>query len=161
MDNEEVSLNSIDSFNNPAPLFAIISCTVDTSGVKFAYGKAIEKEVEEFYNLVNSEDNVLQIFYRCAEGGNVALGQSGKQTFIQVQTPTNYHDVKDIEEEIKPILDANANNEIDFGLCNFFGFCFAAEGDNHAGYIGYRNLLNHNAISNDGVMDVVVDHWLS
>ena len=161
MDNEEVSLNSIDSFNNPTPWYAIMSWTVDTSGVKVAYGQAIEKGVEEFYNLVNYEDNVLQIFYRCAEGGNVALGQSGKQTFIQVQTPTNYHDIRGIEEEIKPILDANADGQTDFGLCNFFGVCFADEGDNHAGYIGYRNLLNYNTINNDGVMDEIVDHWLS
>jgi hypothetical protein len=162
MDNEEVSLNSINGFNNPFPWYAIISCTADTSEVKFAYGKAIEKEVEQFYNIVNSEDNVLQFFYPCAEGGNKALGQSGKQPPpFQVQTPANYHDIRDIEEEIKPIFDANADGDMDFGLCNIFGFCSVDEGDNHAGYIGYRNPLNHNTIKNDGVIDVVIGHWVS
>jgi hypothetical protein len=41
-------LNSIAGFNNPFPWFAIPSCTIDESGVKFAYGKSIQNIVEDF-----------------------------------------------------------------------------------------------------------------
>jgi hypothetical protein len=160
VDNEEVSLNSIAGFNNPFPWFAIPSCTIDTSGIKFAYGNAIQKVAEDFYNLVNSDDNVLQLFYPCTEGGNYALGQSGKDTILSVQTPTNYHDIEGIEEEIQPNLDANADCKADFGLC-YSDVCDQGQGDNHAGYMGYRNLLKENTIDDDGVMNLVIDHWLS
>ena len=160
VDNEEVSLNSIAGFNNPFPWFAIPSCTIDKSGVKFAYGNAIQEVVEDFYNLVNSDDNVLQLFYPCAEGGNYALGQTGKDIILSVQKPTNYHDIEGIEDEIKPNLDANADGEADFGLC-YSAVCDKGEGDNHAGYIGYRDLLIENTIDDDGVMNVVIEHWLS
>jgi hypothetical protein len=164
VDNEEVSLNSIVGFNNPFPWFAIPSCTIDDSGVKFAYGKSIQNIVEDFYNFVNSEDNVLQRFYPCAEGGNDALGQSGKDDDNSVQTPANYHDIKGIEAEIKPGLDADADGEADFGLClssPFFSACDRDEGDNHAGYMGYRDILHENAIDDDGVIDLVVQSWQS
>jgi hypothetical protein len=160
VDNEEVSLNSIAGFNNPFPWFAIPSCTIDKSDVKFAYGNAIQEVVEDFYNLVNSDDNVLQLFYPCAEGGNYALGQTGKDMILSVQAPTNYHDIEGIEDEIKPNLDANADGEADFGLC-YSAVCDKGEGDNHAGYIGYRDLLIENTIDDDGVMNVVIEYWLS
>jgi hypothetical protein len=164
VDNEEVSLNSIAGLNNPFPWFAIPSCTIDESGVKFAYGKSIQNIVEDFYNLVNSEDNVLERFYPCAEGGNVALGQGGKDGDNSVQTPTNYHDIEGIEAEIKPGLDADADGESDFGLCffsPFFSACDRHKGDNHAGYMGYRDILHENAIDDDGVIDLVVQSWQS
>jgi hypothetical protein len=164
VDNEEVSLNSIKHLKNPLPWSAIPSCTIDESGVKFAYGRDIQNIVEDFYNLVNSEDNVLQRFYPCAEGGNDALGQSGKDDDNSVQTPANYHDIKGIEAEIKPGLDADADGEADFGLClssPFFSACDRDEGDNHAGYMGYRDILHENAIDDDGVIDLVVQSWQS
>ena len=159
VDNEEVSLNSIAAgFKNPFPWFAIPSCTIDETNVKSAYGHAIQNVVEEFYNLVNSEDNVLQVFYPCAEGGNSALGRSGQD--LAVQAPTNYHDVEGIEEEIISNLDADADGDADFGLCSF-GVCSHGEGDNHAGYMGYRDLLNADTIEDDGVMNLVIQHWRS
>jgi hypothetical protein len=156
VDNEDVSLTSIDGLNNPFPWILNPSCTIDKSGVKFPYGKSIQKVVEEFYNLVNSEDNVLEISYRCAEGGNNALGQSGKQ--IGIPTPPNYHDVPDIESEIIADWDANADGQTDFGLCISF-FCDDDEGSNHNGYMGFRDKENPKTIDNDGVMNVVVEHW--
>jgi hypothetical protein len=158
VDNEEVSLNSIKHLKNPLPWSAIPSCTIDESGVKFAYGRDIQNIVEDFYNLVNSEDNVLQFFYPCAEGGNDALGQSGKDDDNSVQAPTNYHDIEGIEGEIKPGLDANADGEADFGLC-LLALCDRDEGDNHAGYMGYRDSLEKDTIDDDGIIDRVVQLW--
>ena len=160
VDNEEISMNSIDHLNNPLPWSGIQSCTIDESGVKFAYGEDIQNMVEDFYNLVNSEDNVLEFFYPCSEGGNEALGQSGKDVDNSVQTPTNYHDIEGIEAQIKPGLDADANGEADFGLC-LFAVCSSFEGDNHAGYMGYRDRFDEDTIDDDGVIDLVVQQWQS
>lgn len=160
VDNEEISLNSIGHLNNPLPWSAIESCTIDESGVKFAYGEDIQNIVEDFYNLVNSEDNVLQYFYPCSEGGNKALGQSGKDDDNSVQAQTNYHDSEDIKAQIKPGLDADADGEADLGLC-LFAVCNSYEGDNHAGYMGYRDMLDKDTIDDDGVIDVVVQLWQS
>ncbi len=50
----------------------------------------------------------------------------------------------------------------DDGLCNLFlpkPFCQVKTGDNHAGYIGFRNSTNTSLLANDGAMNVVVDQW--
>lgn len=46
----------------------------------------------------------------------------------------------------------------DFGLCNAIGFCRVDIGDNHAEYIGFRNLINTSLIADDGAIDVVMSH---
>ena len=46
-------------------------------------------------------------------------------------------------------MDANADGEADFGLC-YSTVCDQGQGDNHAGYIGYRDLLKENTIDDDG-----------
>ena len=70
VDNEEVSLILLASLKNPLPWSALPSCPVDETNVKSAYGEAIQNVVEDFYNLVNSEDNVLQCFLSMCRGGN-------------------------------------------------------------------------------------------
>jgi hypothetical protein len=44
---------------------------------------------------------------------------------------------------------------------NNFGFCQVNTGDNHAGYIGFRNPTNTNLLADDGAMNIVVGHWRS
>lgn len=56
VDNEEVSMESIDKFNQP--WFAH-----DPVGVKDSYGHVIEEEVVTFCNLYSMEDNVFQYIY--------------------------------------------------------------------------------------------------
>ena len=34
-----------------------------------------------------------------------------------------------------------------------------AIGDNHGGYIGFRNLTNPNLLADEGTMDLVVSNW--
>jgi hypothetical protein len=46
----------------------------------------------------------------------------------------------------------------DFGLCNTLGFCRVNTGDNHAGYIGFRN-LDTKSLVDDGAIDIVVADW--
>jgi hypothetical protein len=117
--------------------------------------------------------------------GDSALGQSGHQ--IAIALPKNYNNTTDIDvtNEIKAIKDADGLDAEVYGLCNNdndyckvkkegwdFGFCVTLPtflkcqdenqiklGDNHAGYIGFRNLDNKDLLADDGAIDVVVSHW--
>ena len=50
----------------------------------------------------------------------------------------------------------------DFGLCGGFILSYVCEvnkGDNHGGYIGFRDSNNINQLKNDGVINIVVEKW--
>lgn len=158
VDDDEISMNRIDRISNPNPWWWLTKCTSDTSGVRFAYGEDIRKKVVNFYNFVDSEDNVLQFDYPCAEGGNRALGEHGQSNSFEVQAPFNYSDIYGVEREIKPVNDADAINGCDLGICDL-GLFPAGEGDNHLGYMGFRNLADTNKLADDGAMNIVVDEW--
>ena len=171
VDNEEVTMNPgdilVDKTNRGSP--------------KSDYGGAIQEEVVRFYNLYNPKDNVFELIYPLFEG-DFALGQSGYQKLpYPITFPKNYEDI-DVTDQIKAIHDADGieadvfglchnNNEYckiksegwDFGFCNLLIFppiCQPADiGDNHAGYIGFRNLTNLGLLADDGAMDVVVSKW--
>jgi hypothetical protein len=149
VDNEEVSENSIKHYNFPSWLH-------DSSDVKKAYGQVIGQVVSKFYNLFDPEDNVLEFVYPGFEGLDRALGENGKQLNPQVPTPDNYLGVY-IQDEIKPLMDADADGNTDFGLC--YITCNVDVGDNHAGYIGFRNNTDKNILQDDGAMNIVVDDW--
>jgi esterase/lipase superfamily enzyme len=44
VDDDEVSMYSIDSISNPNPWWLLPQCTIDTSGVRLAYGADIQKK---------------------------------------------------------------------------------------------------------------------
>ena len=162
VDNEEVSRNSISHFNYPGWGYGPLGCYPSQyyagNGVKFPYGNAIAGEVFKFYNLINPQDNVLEYIYPCFEAGDGALGEDGKQNSGISPPPNSIYLEEDIQEEIKPIHDADTIGGWDFGLCNVFG-CLVNTGDNHAGYIGFRSLTNPNILTDDGVMNIVVEQW--
>ena len=131
----------------------------------------------KFYNLINPEDNVLEYIYPCFEGGDNALGEDGEQESGILPPPNSVYIEEDIQDEIKPYRDADAIQDErfvcnfvscetivdgwDFGLCNSFGVCLVNTGDNHAGYIGFRNPTNTNLLADDGAMNRVVEQWRS
>lgn len=114
--------------------------------------------------------------------GDLALGQNGYQSSPNITLPENYKE-QDIKDQIKDIYDADNIKGDDFGLCssypniytfcqikeegwdlglcNSLGFCRVSTGDNHAGYIGFRNLTNTSLLNDDGAIDVVVSQWNS
>lgn len=154
VDNEEVSKNIQDI------LLDITNYgTVKTT----AYGQAIEEEVLDFYNLYDTEDNYLEPrsqmqIYPTFEFGDWALGQNGYQTYpysIWLSLPVNYEE-KNVEKEILPICDADGNKELDFPFSKGDKIGF---GDNHLGYIGFRNSTDHTKLIDDGAMNIVVDYW--
>lgn len=149
VDNEEVSMDSIDHYNQPMWLH-------DPNGIKFSYGKFIGSEAFKFSNLHSPEDNVLERYYPNYEGGDRALGENGKQRNPEIRTPSNYTDI-DVRIHLKPIDDADAMDGCDFGICELG--LEANVGDNHAGYVGFRNLTDTRLLADDGAIDIVVDNW--
>jgi Alpha/beta hydrolase of unknown function (DUF900) len=107
VDDEEVSKDNSD----------IVSDPMNAYSVKAAYGQAIEDEVDKFYNLRSSEDNLLELYpfspfdfaykiYPIFEG-DLALGQTGYQKIPPISLPANYNE-KDEKNEIKAIGNADA-----------------------------------------------------
>lgn len=68
VDDEEVSSDPIEDFNNPGwgPSWRI-PYYYTGDGVKSPYGNAIAEEVVSFYNLINPEDNVLQFIFHVSK----------------------------------------------------------------------------------------------
>jgi len=171
VDDEEVTMNPGD----------ILVDQTNWGSPKSDYGGAIQEEVVRFYNLYNPKDNVFELIYPLFEG-DIALGQSGYQKLpYPITFPKNYEDI-DVTDQIKAIHDADGIEADVFGLCHNnnkyckikregwdFGFCNLlifppicqppGIGDNHAGYIGFRNLTNQDLLADDGAMDVVVSNW--
>ncbi len=157
VDDEEASLNPLD----------ISADHTNVNTVKFAYGKAIQDEVVRFYNLNNPEDNALEPlpfypfdwFYEIYPlfEEDSALGQSGFQTDPRITLPGNFVQVN-VKNEIKDISNADAIDGWDVGLCNDYDFCQVDVGDNHLGYMGFRNPENTDELGDDGAVNVVVNH---
>jgi pimeloyl-ACP methyl ester carboxylesterase len=175
VDDEEVSKNLSDISNAPTNM----------NKVKFPYGEAIEGEVNRFYNLFDPEDNVLTMVYPVYEGNDAALGQHGMQKELkQIDKPSTppYYNIN-VQNEVQPGQDADGIEDThtvfcgvticdeitvkdwDVGLClayyNPFGSismnCYVGEGDNHAGYMGFRKIpVNKNIDEYDGAIDIVV-----
>jgi pimeloyl-ACP methyl ester carboxylesterase len=158
VDNEEISKNQLDITND----------WTNWNTVKtIAYGNAIEKQVINFYNLYSSEDNIFQpnfIFpffpyqiYPSAEG-DWALGQSGYQTIpydIVLSLPKNYNQIN-VQNELPPLCDSDGNGKIDE---TFYPNSAIRIGDNHGGYLGFRNSIANTTLLDDGAMDIVVYNW--
>jgi Alpha/beta hydrolase of unknown function (DUF900) len=159
VDDDEVSKNPSD---------------VGSSDIKLAYGKAIEKEVLNFYNLFNPNDDMLQpgdILYskyspfNSAENQPVvypyveqdlALGQNGSQS--NISKPPNYVNVN-VENEIRFINDSDGDGRCDFTFPPTYICNIKAVGDNHGGYIGFRSTNNDKPFLDDGAINVVVEQW--
>ncbi len=132
----------------------LLGAAIDRSSVaaNTTFGKAIDKVVGNFYNIRNSEDNMLQYVYTYVEEGD-ALGLLGISHSMPM--PKNYFE-RQVDSEIPPIQDVDGNSKLD---C--FDFFILLPGDNHCGYIGARGLLPFESIPrNDGVMDIIVQNWL-
>ena len=115
------------------------------------FGKAIEDVVDNFYNLRNPEDNMLEHVYRYLENRD-AIGLLGIQHSLPI--PSDYSE-RQVDSEILPIPDADANAKFD---C--FDFFVLLPGDNHCGYMGFRNLHPfENILRDDGAIDIVVRNW--
>jgi hypothetical protein len=138
---------------------------ISLDGIKSAYGEAIEDEVLEFYNLVNHQDDALEpgfinlffwlapftiwnpsekqpVYYPYYEQ-DLSVGQSGFQSSISDEnTPQNYLDIIMEEHEIPFTLDdadADRTCDLKYPVPSGFVCTITQDGDNHLGYIGFRD----------------------
>jgi Alpha/beta hydrolase of unknown function (DUF900) len=153
VDNEEISMNASDTHDS----------LYDDDVV---YGDVIANHVAIFYNLFDPEDDRLQNdrepyeYYPFYEH-DTALGSEGAQ--IDIETPPNY-------VEMNVMNEIPRNTSIDFADADGNGMCDLEElgypcqiqsvGDNHRGYIGFRD-VNNKRIVDDGVMDIVATDWIA
>jgi pimeloyl-ACP methyl ester carboxylesterase len=133
VDNDQISLDPEDCLANTPPL----PCS----------GQAIESQVQEFFNLYNPMDNVLESSYIFTDG-DLALGHWG--VGYTTPEPRNYNQ-ENVLLEIPPFKDADGNGQDD---C--FDKYIIYSGDNHCGYMGYRT----NPWDN-GAIDIVTRDWRS
>ncbi|MGH9976299.1 MAG: alpha/beta hydrolase [Nitrososphaeraceae archaeon] len=136
---------------------------------KSDYGQAIEAEVTNFTNLFSSKDNLLRpnlnpalAIYPTFES-DLALGQSGyqknnilNQYDIKNSTalPKNYNEIN-VTGELLANCDADGDRVPDIAICDFIPM---TTGENHRGYLGYRNSVTK-LITNDGAINVVISNW--
>jgi alpha/beta hydrolase family protein DUF900 len=117
---------------------------------KTPFGTAITDKVENFLNLYNPEDDGLEI-NRLIEKHN-PLGAVGapNQTI-----PKNYKETN-VMNEILAISDADGDGNLE--ECFEENGLVLKKGDNHCGYIGFREPFS-NSLIDDGAIDVVVRDW--
>lgn len=149
------------------------------------YGTAIERNVVKFYNLYNPEDDMLERvdqieeqtddqprFYPRFEMDD-ALGSLGIQqaSIDERDIPSNYEE-QNVQNEILAIEDADAGaiNEAPFPECDVISYivpfnCTISAtvlGDNHLGYMGFRDPINSSRLipnGGDGAINIVVSDW--
>lgn len=134
------------------------------------FGNATEQIVENFYNLFDSKDDGLQ-FNKWYENGIFDLGLLGVPPenatlkyhplglvgISSEKRPANYNET-DVASEIPAISDADGDGNIEE--------CFEEykqaleEGNNHCGYIGFREPFSPQ-LFNDGAINVLVEDWNS
>lgn len=170
IDDEQVSLNEQQCIDNQPPL----PCS----------GEAIEHVVDKFYNLYNHEDNMLAleeftywywlypyistIIYPSPyiiTKNDYPLGAYG----IQDNTirPGNYEEFNVLHMIINQ-KDSDQRDGCDLKVnLKHFGYLFGnlylctinKEGDNHFGYMGFRDF--NDEIEYEGAINMVVNNWIS
>ena len=159
VDDDQISLDSKDCTNNMPPK---LKCS----------GEAINSTTKEFFNLYNEEDNMLTPFFSGFDGPypykdaekDKALGGFGKQ--FELSSPPNYRE-KNVENLIPSNIginyeDANGDGECDIpALIGLSIICpMSVQGDNHMGYMGFRD-TNNGKIIDSGAIVLVVENWKS
>lgn len=155
----------------------------DSTGIKNFYGNEIENRVDRFYNMYNPNDDTLESKIY-PELNEVTLYPAYEDTFAAGQhllsethphMPSNYANVN-VKDDIITEADANNDGYCDlphpyvFTILNDFNrkylllpsiynpYCIIKfDGDNHFGYIGFRNF--DESFRDEGAIDRVVDTW--
>lgn len=178
VDDEEVSKNSLDIDGNSAIKHAYGKAIQDEV-VRFY--NLYNPEDNMLQPQPFKQDGYIYQIYPYFEN-DLALGQSGRDATIdtgdQVSTPP-YYEIN-VQNQILSIRNADAMEDqhylycgfttckvtlegnYDFGLCGGFTWSYVCKvgiGDNHGGYIGFRDSNNINQLKNDGAINVVVKNW--
>jgi pimeloyl-ACP methyl ester carboxylesterase len=146
--NETLKNNSAYNITSIHLIGAAISDRATSKNTQF--GNAIDNIVDNFYNLYNPKDNLLQGLYVKTENENPLglLGLNKEEPF-----PQNYME-HNVMSEIPPFKNAS-------GIYQPFVDNTVSEwGNNHSGYIGFRERYPHNkSLKDDGAINVIVADW--
>ena len=134
-------------------------------------GEAIESEVGYLSNLFNPEDNTLageinpfcwmcglvKSPYELSEGHN-ALGAYGAASTIGV--PSNFD-----ETDVSTLIIVDTDSDKD-GICDIpypvtHTCTISKNGDNHMGYMGYRDSIDNQTVYDSGAIKQIVKDWQS
>ncbi|HEX2406765.1 MAG TPA: alpha/beta hydrolase [Nitrososphaeraceae archaeon] len=147
-----VSLYKNDTWTSKIASIHLLGAAINNSLIAqdTLLGNAIIDTVDKFYNLYNHEDDGLKV--NQLENPQ-PLGLVGAPN---VNIPSNYIDTN-VTYEILPFSDADGDGNIEE--------CFEdinpvkVWGDNHCGYIGFKNSTT-GSIIDDGAMNIVVRDWI-
>ena len=140
--------NSAYSITSIHLIGAAISDTATSRNKPF--GIAIDNIVNSFYNLYSSEDKVLQTLYVNTEKEN-PLGLFGMKN--EEPVPTHYREYN-VMSEIPPLKNASGMYQV------FSDKSVSGWGDNHSGYIGFRERYPLNkSLKDDGAVNLIVRDW--
>jgi uncharacterized protein YcfL len=124
---------------------AINNSVIEETNLK----KGIENKIDKFYNLYNYEDDGLRVNQL---ENSQPIGLVGT---LKLNVPSNYNETN-VAYEIPPFSDADGDSNVEE--------CFEdikpvkIWGDNHCGYIGFRN--DEGSLRDDGAINIVVRDWL-
>jgi esterase/lipase superfamily enzyme len=118
-----------------------------------SFGKAIEHLAEKFYNLHSSQDDGLE--YNKKVENHEPLGLVGA---LDVIPPFNYKDTN-VTTTIPSISDADGDGNLEECFEDIYKPVLV-KGDNHCGYIGFREPFS-NSLVDDGAIDKVVIDWIN
>jgi hypothetical protein len=143
--NEILKNNSENNITSIHFIGAAISDRAVSKNTKF--GTAIDNIGNNFYNLYNPKDNLLQGLYVKTENSNPLglLGLDKEEPF-----PSNYTE-RNVMSEIPPFRMASGiyKPSIDNTISDW--------GNNHSGYIGFRDV--NGKLKDEGAINVIIADW--
>ena len=148
--NDKISNNNSKIINSVHLLGASINNLSITNNTPL--GNAIENVVNKFYNLYNPEDDGLQFNKFFEKHNPLGLVGAPKETI-----PSNYNDTN-VKNEILAISDAGVDGNLE--ECFEEYSIVLGKGDNHCGYIGFRQPFS-DTLLDDGAIDIVVEDWMA
>ena len=154
VDSTLVSLDNNTNWNSKITSVHLLVAAINNQVIakNTAFGNATEHIVDKFYNLYNPEDDGLEVNQLIENHNPLGLVGAPNGTAL----PLNYNDTN-VAYEIPPISDADGDGNVEE--------CFEdiapvrLWGDNHCGYIGFRNPFTGSLID-DGAMNVGVRGWM-
>ena len=151
VDSALVILDKNSSWNNKISSVHLLGAAINNKLIanKTLLGNATENVVDKFYNLYNQEDDGLKVNQLIEFHQPLGLVGAPNGT-----VHPHYTD-KNVAYEIPPFSDADGDGNVEE--------CFEdinpvkVWGDNHCGYIGFRQPFS-NSLLDDGAIDIVVNN---
>ena len=153
IDSTLVRLDNNSNWNSKIASVHLIGAAINNQLIakNTPFGNAIVNIVDKFYNLYNPKDDGLEVNQLIENHDPLGLVGAAKGT-----APLNYNDTN-VAYEIPPFSDADGDGNVE--ECFEKNNPVLSRGDNHCGYIGFRQPFAGSLID-DGAMNVVARDWI-